>query len=261
MGRALARFYPWRCALDLRGDARLARNRPGARARDALWRARARGGRRVRDHTRSARGNPPGQSHGSREGRQAGSGHGRGGRVGRGAEAPLAAHGRHRDHEGQGVRAARDGRERRRQGGVSEPGLDLPQRLLRLGREPLRPRALQEAEERLQGLRGARRRPHLLQHPPADERLRAGARQPLLGARRRGRRLRDPGRARRDVGGEGLARALRRERADGAGGGGRRGRPRSPSTPRSTSAPRTRTSSARTTKSARSTEGAATRWD
>ena len=48
------------------------------------------------------------------------------------------------------------GGERRRQGGVPEPGPDLPQRLLGVGREPLRPRALQEAEERLQGLRAAR---------------------------------------------------------------------------------------------------------
>ena len=53
-------------------------------------------------------------------------------------------------------------------------------------------------------------RAHLLQHPPADERLRHRARQPLLGESRRGRRLLDPERARGELAGEGLARALGR---------------------------------------------------
>ena len=66
----------------------------------------------------------------------------------------------------------------------------------------------------------------------------------------------DPERPGRHVGAEGLARALRRVRADGAGEGRGASRRPSRSTPPSTSARRTRTSSARTTRSARSTEGA-----
>ena len=52
--------------------------------------------------------------------------------------------------------------------------------VLGLGREPLRPRALQAAEERVAGPSSTRAWCGLLQHPSADERGRGGARQPVL---------------------------------------------------------------------------------
>ena len=127
---------------------------------------------------------------------------------------PRPASATRRD-EGQGVRAARGGGARRRQRRVPERGPRVPQRVLGLGREPLRPRPLQEAEERRPDLPAPGARARLLQHPPADERVRAGAGQPVLGARRRRRDVRDRGRAGRqlDAARPGTSAAARRRAA------------------------------------------------
>ena len=148
---------------------------------------------------------------------------------------------------------------------VPEPGPDLPQRVLGVRREPLRPRPLQEAEERVLGLPST---PALVRvycniHPQMSAFVLVRD-NPFWATRRGGRRLRDPGRARGELGAQGLARARGRGVAGGHGAreDGRGRRARSPSTPRSASGRRTRTSSARTTRPARSTErGARAPWD
>ena len=152
------------------------------------------------------------QGRADRQGRQARRRPVRRDRLRGGPQGPEQAGARHDGHEGQGLPPAGRGRERRRSGGLPEPGPDLPQRVLGLGREPLRPGPLQAAEERELDLQRSRRRPRLLQHPPADERGRAGARQPVLHDGGGRRLVHDRGRARPGAGGSRPGRSARPKR-------------------------------------------------
>ena len=97
------------------------------------------------------------------------------------------------------VRAARAGDRRRHDGGFSEQRSHVPQRVLALEDQVVRPRPLRRRAVEDHPVRSARHRPRLLRHPFAHERVHPRVRAPLLRRHRRGRALPDRQRAARHL--------------------------------------------------------------